>query len=612
MTLWNTCYSFIVLPHVFVDVSHRHRCLEEESAFIATAMSDVLPCLLPEVPTLRLAACHLDTAAAQLTLTVCSTQVSAPCPLCTTPARRIHSRYTRTLADLPWADYRVRLQLCVRKWFCRYRACRRRIFTEPLPAVAAPWARRTVRLAQHLVELGMALGGQAGKRLSQRWGLAVSRNTLLRLLRRQPGPSLPTPRVLGVDDFALRKRHTYGTILVDLERRQPVALLPERTAEPVAQWLREHPGVEVIARDRASAYAEGARHGAPAATQVADRFHVLQNLAEALTQVFTTHSTALDAVDAAIRQLPVPLPDGTVAVPVPPPPTPVRVEQQAAQRAVHRQARYEQVWALHRQGWTTAAVATQVGRSCRTIERYLHMPTWPGRQHRRHYGRSILNPYQAYMLERWNAGCHTAIQLFQEIQARGYTGSYRRVTAYVSRIRQAQGIPPRRQGRRQTLPVVAEPAAPPLTPRRATWLVLRRTAQWTPDEAQQLTQLHAHSAAMAEAIDLAQDFTTLVRQRQPERLDPWLERASTSTLEALQHFAKGLREDYAAVKAGATLPWSTSPVEGHINRLKMLKRQMFGRAHLDLLSRRFVLAPRPQPTPAARPRAPAPTRVEAA
>ena len=238
------------------------------------------------------------------------------------------------------------------------------------------------------------------------------------------------------------------------------------------------------------------------------------------------------------------------------------------------------------------AIAAQVGRSCRTIERYLHMLTWPGRQHRRHYGRSVLNPYQAYLLERWNAGCHTAIHLFRELQLRGYTGSYRRVTAYVSRIRQAQGLPPRRQGRRQTLPVVAEPACQPLTPRRAAWLVLRRPEKRTAEETQQLTQLHAQSAEVAEAIALAPDFTALVRQRQPERLDPWLTRATASTLEALQRFARGLREDYEAVKAGVPLPWSTSPVEGHINRLKMLKRQMFGRARLDLLSRRFLRAPR--------------------
>ena len=547
--------------------------------------------MLPDATCLRLEACQVDDITAQITLRVQSTQTRAPCPLCATPARRIHSDYGRTLADLPWAQYRVCLQLRVRKWFCRNRACPRRIFTERLPTVAAPWARRTLRLAQRLVALGVALGGKAGVRLGHAWDVAVSRNTLLRGLRRRPLPILPIPRVLGVDDFALRKRHTYGTILVDLERRQPVALLPERTAEPVAQWLREHPGVEVIARDRASAYAEGARHGAPGATQVADRFHVVQNLAEALTHVFTTHGRALDAVNATAHPQPVPLPDGTSAVSVPPPPTPPAEEARAAARAARRQARYDAVWALHRQGWSTVAIAAQVGCSCRTIERYVQMPTWPVRQHRRHYGRSIVNPYKAYLLERWNAGCHTAIQLFQEIQARGYAGSYRRVTAYVSRIRQAQGIPPRCQGRRQRLPVVAEPVTQPLTPRRATWLVLRRAEKRTEAEAQQLAQLHAQSTEVAEAIDLAQDFTRLVRQRQPEHLDPWLERASTSALEAMQRFARGLREDYEAVKAGVTLPWSTSPVEGHINRLKMVKRQMFGRAGLDLLSRRFLRAP---------------------
>jgi transposase len=561
---------------------------------------------------LRLEACAVDDTMAQITLTVRSTQVTVPCPLCSTPAHRIHSRYARTLADLPWAQYRVCLQVQVRKWFCRHRPCPRRIFTERLPTVAAPWARRTLRLAQRLVALGVALGGKAGGRLGHAWDLAVSRHTLLRGLRRLPLPAFSTPRVLGVDDFALRKRHTYGTILVDLERHQPVALIPDRMAEPVAQWLRAHPGVEVIARDRSSTYAEGARHGAPEATQVADRWHLLQNLADALERVFTTQSKALDAVNAAGRQQPVPLPDGTVAVPVPPPPTPPQEEQRAAQRAARRQALYEQVWALHRQGWPVVAIAAQVGRSCRTIERYLRTPTWPGRQHRRHYGRSVLNPYKDYILERWNAGCHTAIQLFRELQPRGYTGSYRRVTAYVSRIRQAQGLPPRRQGRRQTLPVVMEPASPPLTPRRATWLILRRAEQRMAAEAQQLTQLHAQSAAVAEAIDLAQDFAALVRQRQPAQLDPWLTRATSSTLEALQRFAKGLYEDYEAVKAGVTLPWSSGPVEGHINRLKMLKRQMFGRAHLDLLSRRFLLAPREKQAQAAGPREPAQVHAVAA
>jgi transposase len=204
----------------------------------------------------------------------------------------------------------------------------------------------------------------------------------------------------------------------------------------------------------------------------------------------------------------------------------------------------------------------------------------------------VLNPYKAYLLARWNAGCHTAMRLFRELQPQGYTGSYACVAAYARRLRQAQGLSPGQRRARQALASVAEPVCQPLTPRRATWLVLRREMKHTEAEAQQLTQLHAQSAAVAEAIDLAQDFAALVRQRQPEALDPWLKRATASALEALRRFAIGLTEDYAAVKAGVTLPWSSGPVEGHINRLKMLKRQMFGRARLDLLSRRFVLAPR--------------------
>jgi transposase len=145
----------------------------------------------------------------------------------------------------------------------------------------------------------------------------------------------------------------------------------------------------------------------------------------------------------------------------------------------------------------------------------------------------------------------------------------------------------------------------PLTPRRATWLVLRPPDRCTQEDHQQLAQLSGHSPALAEAIALTQDFAALVRQRQPTRLDPWLARAAASALAPFRRLAKGLQQDYAAVQAAVTLPWSQGPIEGHINRLKMLKRQMFGRARLDLLARRFLLAPQPALQPEPRPQVPA-------
>jgi transposase len=247
---------------------------------------------------------------------------------------------------------------------------------------------------------------------------------------------------------------------------------------------------------------------------------------------------------------------------------------------------------LHHQGWTAPAIAQHVGLSLRTVQRDLRSATFAGRKRRSDAGDSLLNPYKPYLLERWNAGCYTAMRLLREIRQRGYGGSYGVVAAYARRLREAQGLAPGQRRPRQGLPRVAAPVCQPLTPRRTTWLVLRREAKRTQAEVQQLAQLRAQAADVAEAIDLGQDFATLVRQRQPTQLDLWLTRATTSTIAHLRRFATGLYEDYEAVKAGVTLPWSTSPVEGHINRLKMLKRQMFGRAHLDLLSCRFLLVRR--------------------
>jgi transposase len=553
---------------------------------------------LPNTTPLHLDAWHRDDTHAQITLLISSTQAAARCPGCNAPARHVHSRYTRTLADLPWSGYRVTWRLHVRKFFCRHAICPRHIFTERLPGIAMPWARRTLRLMTHLLAIGLALGGAAGVRLSQRLGLTISRNTLLRMIRRTPCPAIVSPQVLSVDDFALRKRHTYGTVLLDLARRRPLALLPDREAATVAQWLQAHPGIEVLVRDRAEAYAEAARLGAPAACQVADWFHLLHNLADVLTDVFRAHAPQLACVNAQHTRVPAPVHDpadpatgpSLSAVPLAPPQPSTRALALAAARRAQRVATYEQVWTYHRQGWTLDAMASRVGLSRRTVQRYLQSPTFPERQPRHSRDRSLLDPYKAVLLAGWNSGCRNGSHLFRIIRSQGFRGQYGIVALYVRRMRQAQRLAPWQRRCTQPLPAVTEGSRRPLTPRRATWLVLRPSACSTDHDHHQLAQLAEQSPELAEAVALAQEFAGLVRQRQPALGAGGLARAATSALPPFRRFARGLRADMAAVQAAVSLPWSQGPIEGQINRLKMLKRHMYGRARLDLLARRLLLA----------------------
>jgi transposase len=353
----------------------------------------------------------------------------------------------------------------------------------------------------------------------------------------------------------------------------------------VATWLHAHPDVKIIARDRAEAYAAGIRQGAPEATQVADRFHLLKNLAAALQEVFNAHHREIDQLNHVPHHEPSPQDNDAVPVPTERSVPMTKAQQQIAHNRAKRVAEYEQAQALCQQGWTIKAISAHLGRHHRTVKKYLGASTFPERPPRRH-PLSILDPYKTYLVERWTAGCHSVKELFHEIQARGFPGKYSVVAHYVNRLRPPEGrITRRRKGGASATPMEVDK---PLTPSRATWLVMRRVAKLDDDAKTQLARLQAQEGEIAEAITLTQDFAGLVRQRQPAQLEAWLERATASGLNAFKSLANGIRADYEAVKAGVTLPWSTGPVEGQINRLKMLKRQMYGRAGIDLLRQRVL------------------------
>jgi transposase len=521
---------------------------------------------------------------------------AAACPDCHAPSARVHSRYTRCLRDLPSAEHPVRLRLHVRRFRCLTPTCPRRTFAERLP-VLAPWhAQRTGRLTETVRVLGGEAGGEAGARMATRLRMPLSGDTVCRILRRTPAPAQPAPRVLGIDDFALRKGRVYGTILVDLERRRPVDLLPERTAETVATWLRAHPGVEVIARDRASDYARGATEGAPDAIQVADRFHLLCNLREALTRYLQRITPTLRRLLASAVAAAPPSPPGEttreghvgaagVTTPAPLAPSPAlrplprygrspRLQQAQNARHAARMHRYAQVKARFTQGQSLRQIAAACGLDTKTVRLWVRSETLPLDQ-RGYRGVGKIDRYISYLQTRLAEGCTNQSRLWREIRAQGFTGTRSLVAKWVH----AHG---------KHAPVVRPPATPPVpAARQLAWLMLQAEDQRTAHEQALWQRLQQHEE-LQQVAALVRQGTTMIRQRQADALDAWLQACRASPSVELQNCAEWLQRDYAAVKAALTLPWSSGPVEGHINRLKWIKRSGYGRMQLDLLRQRVL------------------------
>jgi transposase len=475
----------------------------------------------------------------------------------------------------------VRLRVRVRKFFCGNNSCERKVFAERLDGVAQRYARRTDRHREALDLIAFALGGEAGAKLAVGLGLHISPDTLLNYVRTSPEACQMMPKVLGVDDWAIRKAHTYGTVLVDLERHRVIDLLPDRTAEAVAVWLKEHPGVELVSRDRANAYAEGIDRGAPNAVQVADRFHLIQNLVGAVERVLDRNRSHLRgvametvSVDPAgptkatehlfgdhVRDLP-------------------REAQARGQRRAERLAKYEQVVKLKGRGLSLDAISERVGVGRRTLIRWLQGGGFPERKPRSDRGSPKLQPYVGHLERRWREGCRNASLLWREVAALGFGGSYDAVYAWSRRMWTA----PEHDGER----------APPLTrrysPRQAAWLLLRDEDTLGRPERRFLEELLGRCPDAAATYRLARDFAIMVREGGLRKLDGWLRAAETSDVVEMRRFAMGLRKDEAAVRAALGLPWSNGQVEGQVNRLKMIKRQMYGRANFDLLRKRVLQA----------------------
>lgn len=496
----------------------------------------------------------------------------AKCPGCGNESRRIHSRYLRMMQDLPFIGAGVRLELEVRRFVCSDSSCRQSIFAEPMSEIAEPYSRMTTRLRQVLRQLGGELGGMAAKRIGGQLLIKTSRNTILRTLRAKDELKKTKPRVVGIDDFAFRRGKTYGSIIVDHETRRVIDLLPNREPETIAAWFAEHPEIETVTRDRGNPYIAGITKGAPEAEQVADRFHLAQNVVDLLERLIEPHRKVLKAVTEKIRDLQIS--KNPVVQEVPPPP-------KTSDQREKRVERFEQVRALNQAGIPIAAISRRLGMHRRDVRKFIKADSFPER-HTPEKRRTLIDQYLPYLKGRWESGCRFASVLFREIRLLGFEGSQRTVSKILKPWKSA--LPPEFQkGIAPAEVLFRQPGA-----KKLAWWLLGTKRPLTELETAFRAQILETSPVIATAFTQCLEFLQMMRERRSQDLEGWVARAQASSLAELQSFANGIRQDLAAVTAGFSQTWSNGRVEGHVNRLKMIKRQMYGRANFDLLKARVV------------------------
>jgi transposase len=493
------------------------------------------------------------------------------CPVCGDVSTSRHDWHRRRLQDLPVQGTPLVLDLRLGRWRCLNERCNRKTFVERLPSVAAPMARRTVRVAEIVRLFGHAAGGLPSERLLARLAMPISDNAILRQLKRhvrERADSAPL-RVIAIDDWSWRKGFTYGTIIVDLERRTVADVLETRSAKETANWLARRPEIEIVSRDRCGLYAQGIRQGAPQARQVADRFHLLQNLREAIER----QMTAVSCFGGRSR--------------LPPAPGDLQLVLRRRNRDAREQM-FGQAKALHASGKSCVAIAAEIGIGRGTIAKWVEADSLPDRR------RVTLKPssplyFQEFLARRWAEGDKIGRRLFHDVRHRGYKGSRSHLERLLSEWRRVER--PETSGRRE--PTIESRAIDPATgwqisPVVAAALCMKPTRMLTHSQAAKVAVLKEASPSFVVMRGLAMRFRGLLRGADPDKLGSWLDDASHSGIHALQQFARILARDIDAVRNAIAEPWSSGQAEGQINRLKTLKRAMFGRAGIELLRARML------------------------